>query len=250
MIKKNTRALILAAGKGTRMKSDLPKVLHTIMDKPIINYVVKALSIARVERVGVVVSPENHVSIHNTLGNSVDYIVQDRQLGTGHAVLAADEWLKDFNGSLIVVVGDAPFITSDIIERLIEAQQKDSVASLLTVTMDPPPPWGRIVRDSDGRVLRIVEEKDANARERQITEVSSSHYCFDWDCLYRALHFVKADNAQQEYYLPDVIEIMIENGESVTTVHTDDILLPFGINSPEDLQFAETEMKKRKTTND
>ncbi len=244
------RALILAAGKGTRMQSDKPKVLHEILGKPIIRYVTEALSLPEVERIGVVVSPENHLTIETVLGASVDYIIQTEQLGTGHAVRAADDWLTGFNGSLVVVVGDAPFITRDIIKRLIAEQQKKGVASLLTVRLDPPPPWGRIVRDSDGRVLRIVEEKDATAKEREITEVSSSHYCFDWDCLYRALHFVKTDNAQNEYYLPDVIEIMVENGESVFTVSTGDKLLPFGINSPEDLQFAESEMRKRKGLND
>ncbi len=244
------RALILAAGKGTRMKSDKPKVLHEISGKPIIRYVTEALALPEIERVGVVVSPENHRAIKIALGASVDYIIQAEPLGTGHAVRAADDWLEGFNGSLVVVVGDAPFITKNTIKRLIAVQQKNGVASLLTVRLDPPPPWGRIVRDSDGRVLRIVEEKDATEKERQITEVSSSHYCFDWDCLYRALHFVKTDNAQNEYYLPDVIEIMIENGESVFTVLSEDTLLPFGINAPEDLQFAESEMKKRKRLHD
>jgi len=120
------RALILAAGKGTRMKSDRPKVLHEILGKAIINYVVEALSAAPVERIGVVVSPENHLAIQKVFGASVDYIVQSEQLGTGHAVRMADDWLKDFNGSLVVVVGDAPFITTDIISRLIEEQQKNS----------------------------------------------------------------------------------------------------------------------------
>ena len=242
----NTRALILAAGKGSRMKSSRSKVLHTILGKTLIEYVVEALEQISVERIGVVVSAQNMQPVQAVLKNRVDYIVQREQLGTGHAVLAASDWLHTFEGSLLVLVGDAPFISPGMLRQLVEAQQKDTnVASFLTVEMSPPPPWGRVVRDSDGHVLRIVEEKDASPKERKITEVSSSHYCFYWDCLYRALHFVTAGNAQKEYYLPDVIEIMVNNGETVTTVPTDDELLPFGINTPSDLRFAESEMKKR-----
>ncbi len=242
----NTRALILAAGKGARMKSSRSKALHTILGKTLIEYVVEALEQVAVERIGVVVSAQNMRPVQAVLKNRVDYIVQREQLGTGHAVLSASDWLHTFEGSLLVLVGDAPFISPGILGQLIKAQQQDSnAAGFLTVKMNPPPPWGRVVRDSDGQALRIVEEKDASDKERNITEVSSSHYCFYWDCLYRALHFVTAANAQKEYYLPDVIEIMVNNGETVTTVPCEDELLAFGINTPSDLRFAEAEMKKR-----
>ncbi len=228
------------------MKSSTSKVMRTILGKTLIEYVVEALEQIPIERIGVVVGAHNQKQVEAVLRDRVDYIVQKEQLGTGHAVLAASDWLHTFEGSLLLLVGDAPFISPQILEELLVAQQQDTnVASFLTLKMDPPPPWGRVVRDAHGQVLRIVEEKDASSKEREITEVSSSHYCFYWDCLYRALHFVTADNVQKEFYLPDVIEIMVANGEIVTTVSTEDSLLPFGINSPSDLQFAEREMKKR-----
>lgn len=166
-------------------------------------------------------------------------------------MLAALDWLRNFEGSL-VVVGDAPFISASILQELLEAQQKDNrtVAGFLTVKMEPPPPWGRVVRNGDGQVLRIVEEKNASGKEKRITEVSSSHYCFYWDCLYRALHYITDKNAQNEFYLPDVIAILVSNGETVFSVSTEDKFLPFGINTPEELALAESEMRSRIVTAD
>ncbi len=241
-----TRALVLAAGKGTRMNSDKPKVLHEILGQPLIRYVIDALTMDEIERIAVIVSPENEVLIKQALGNRVDYIVQEEQLGTGHAVQCADEWLKDFDGSVVVAVGDAPLITKEIIRELIHRQQEEqaSLCFLTTVFKEQPPPWGRVVRDEEGHVLRIVEEKEATLQEKKIKEVSSSHYCFDWDCLFRALHFIDNKNAQGEYYLPDVVEHIVNNGHRVTTVTVSDPMVTFGINTVQDLKIAEDYLKK------
>lgn len=241
--KTKVRALVLAAGKGTRMKSQLPKVLHKISGKPILEYVVQALEFEAVERIGVVVGPHNSEQVREVLKNRVDYIIQHQQLGTGHAVMEAAHWLSGFEGSLVIVVGDAPFISKDIIGQLIEKQQQDDKAAcFLTTVFTLPPPWGRVIRDSQNRVVRIVEEKDATEAEKKIKEVSSSHYCFSWPKLKQALGKIGNDNAQGEYYLPDVIEEMINEGWRMDTVTISDSLPSFGINTPQDLQFAEEQM--------
>lgn len=243
--------LVLAAGKGTRMKSDKSKVLHTILGKPIIEYVVETLEAVNGKRIGVVVGLHNLEAVRDVLGDRVDYIVQREQLGTGHAVLSASGWLEGFEGSLLVVVGDAPFISKEIISELAAKQRQDkNAACFLTTIFDNPPPWGRVIRDKNKRVVRIVEEKDATAEERKIKEVSSSHYCFDWPKLKQTLEEIGNDNAQGEYYLPDVIEKMAGRGWRVETLTIHDPLPSFGINTPQDLKFAEQEMKKRRSVND
>lgn len=251
MKKDKTRALILAAGKGTRMKSSTSKVLHKILDKTIVEYVLEALESSFAGRIGVVVGAHNLEHVQAVLQDRVDYIVQRQQLGTGHAVMAASGWLEGFSGSLLVLVGDAPFISKEIISELIARQRQDKNAvCLLTTVFDNPPPWGRVIRDKDKRVVRIVEEKDATAEEKQIKEVSSSHYCFDWTKLKQTLEQIGNDNAQGEYYLPDVIEKMAGRGWRVETLTIQDFLPSFGINTAQDLKFAEQEMKKLRIVND
>lgn len=251
MKKQNTRALILAAGKGTRMRSSISKVLHKILDKTIIEYVVDALEFEAVERIGVVVGAHNLEQVRAVLKKRVDYIVQQQQLGTGHAVTEASHWLSGFEGSLVIVVGDAPFISKDIIQCLMEKQQEgNNAVCFLTTVFDNPPPWGRVIRNNNKQVIRIVEEKDATAEEKKIKEVSSSHYCFDWQKLKWALGQIGNDNTQGEYYLPDVIERLVNSGYKVKTEIIHDFLPSFGINTPEDLKFAGEQMKKLRLDND
>ena len=238
-----TRALVLAAGKGTRMKSGKTKVLHEINGKSIVEYVVDALDMNEIERIGLVVSPENIDELKMHLGNRTDFIIQKEQLGTGHAVLSAEEWLTKFVGRLVVIVGDAPFLgKSTIRELLAEFVEKESACVLLSAIYDEPPPYGRVVRDTNGALVKIVEEKDASEDEKKIKEVSSSHYCFDKKKLFSALKQINNDNTQGEYYLPDVIEILIRNGERVEALTVPDPMITFGINSQEDLLIAEKMM--------
>ncbi len=243
---KLARALVLAAGKSKRMKSEKSKVLLPILDKSLIEYVVEALEFKLVQRIGVVVGEHNRAEIEAILGKRVDYILQPEQLGSGHAVMVAEPWLKDFSGSLVVVVGDGPFINCTIMQILIQHQQESNLAAVfLSSIYDSPPPYGRVVRDARGKVLYLVEEKDATPAERKIKEVSSSHYCFDVQKLFPALHKVRRKNVQHEYYLPDVIGLLAAAGEKVKALPVDDPFLTFGINTREDLEVSTRELQKR-----
>ena len=175
---RKTTAIILAAGKGVRMKSHLPKVLHLLMGKPIVSYVVDACKKAKVNRILLVIGHRADL-VQNTLGSDYEYVGQKQQLGTGHAVMTAFQSVKNIKGDVLVLVGDAPFLTGKIIRQLIQRHQKTkAAATLMTTIIDPPPAYGRIIRDDDGKILRIVEERDATAVEKKIMEVNTSHYCF------------------------------------------------------------------------
>jgi len=239
-----SRALILAAGKGKRMKSERSKVLHQINGKSIIEYVVEALEVDEIERIGVIVSEQNIEEIKEVLGERVDYAIQKEQLGTGHAASSSENWLSGFEGNIVVVAGDAPFLDKKTISGLLaQFRLKKYACVLLSAIYESPPAYGRIVRDDNGVLIKIVDEKDASEEERNIKEVSTSHYCFDKIKLFSALKQIKNDNAQGEYYLPDVIEIFIKENELVDALPVDNPMITFGINSREDLILAEKMMK-------
>jgi UDP-N-acetylglucosamine diphosphorylase/glucosamine-1-phosphate N-acetyltransferase len=237
------KVLILAAGKGSRMNSDIPKVLIELDGKPLVVNVAKALQIPQIEKIGVIVSNETEAGIRNWLGNDVSYILQNQPLGTGHAVMCAESWLTDFRGDLIIVVGDAPFITKEVITKLIHQHQKNkSVCTLLSAIWNDPPPYGRIVRNKAGKIIEIVEEKDATEDELQIKELSSSHYCFNYPELKKALKKIDNNNAQNEFYLPDVIGIFIEEGKKVEAIPVDNPMLTFGINTKAELNMVKNKL--------
>ena len=233
---KKSRALILAAGKGKRMKSERSKVLHEINGKSLIEYVVNALDIDEIERIGVIVSEQNIKEIKEVLGERADYVIQKEQLGTGHAVLSSKNWLSGFEGNIVVVAGDAPFLDKNTVSSLLaQFKMKKYACVLLTAIYETPPPYGRVVRNDEGTVIKIVEEKDASEEEKNIKEVSSSHYCFDKTKLFNALKQIKNDNMQGEYYLPDAIEIFIKDNQLVEALPVKNPMITFGINSREDL---------------
>jgi len=234
---KATRALILAAGKGTRMNSDIPKVLNTIGELTFIEMVVAALSFNEIEQIGIIVSEENIDGIKEVLGDKVEYIIQKEQLGTGHAALCASDWLRNFTGNLIVVVGDAPFITQEIMRNLISFHE-DNCCTLLSSIWDNPPNYGRIVRNGNNEFIRIVEEKDATEAEKLIREVNSSHYIFDSGKLFAALNQLQNSNAQNEYYLTDVIELFSINKEKVQALPIKYNWMTLGVNTEAELDIA------------
>ncbi len=237
---KETKTIILAAGKGSRMKSDLPKVLHKMNGKPMIEYSIEKVRGLGIEDVIIVVGYKRE-QVQEALGDSLRYAVQDQQLGTGHAVMMARELLEGFEGNIVVLYGDMPLINPETIRRLIETREQDDVkAALLTIVLDNPPDFGRIVRDEQGRIQRVVEVRDASPQELKIREVNVGMYCFDCQELLAALEALDNDNAQNEYYLTDVVGIMCDRGLRVETVVTEDLEETLGINDPRHLKFAES----------
>jgi len=203
---KEARAIILAAGKGTRMKSEKSKVVHRILGKAIVQYVYEALKAIPVSDIAVIVGEHNIEDVKEVLGDKVEYIIQKEQKGTGHAVMIAEQWLKKNTDDVFIVVGDAPFITPQIMQDLYELKSKNNFGcTLLSSVYDSPPPYGRLLRDAENNLMQIVEEKDATEEQKKIKEVSSSHYCFSSEALIDALKQINNQNAQNEYYLPDVI---------------------------------------------
>jgi bifunctional UDP-N-acetylglucosamine pyrophosphorylase/glucosamine-1-phosphate N-acetyltransferase len=240
---RETIAVILAAGKGTRMKSDLPKVLHPLMGKPIVSYVIDACKEAGVKRMILVIGHEAN-QVKETLGPEYDYVEQTEQLGTGHALMMAVPKLKDFQGDLLVLAGDTPFLSGDILHALIDKQRKfDAAAAMLTAVMNPAGAYGRIVR-KNGTILKIVEARDATPEELEITEVNTSHYCFMAERVLPLLAKLQTNNDQGEYYLTDVIHMLVAQQDKVESITSDDPNVLMGINNR--LHLAEANAIQRK----
>ncbi|HBY83458.1 MULTISPECIES: bifunctional UDP-N-acetylglucosamine diphosphorylase/glucosamine-1-phosphate N-acetyltransferase GlmU [Staphylococcus] len=238
-------AIILAAGKGTRMKSKKYKVLHEIAGKTMIEHVVENVQQSGVNQLITIVG-HGAESVKETLGNQSLYSFQEEQLGTAHAVKMAQSHLVNKEGTTLVVCGDTPLITSETLTSLIERHESSqSQATVLTATAIHPTGYGRIVKDSEGHLLRIVEEKDANTEEKAITEISSGIFAFDNKILFEKLEQVKNDNAQGEYYLPDVISLIINENGRASTYHTDDFEEIMGVNDRVMLSQAEKALQKR-----
>lgn len=237
--------LILAAGKGTRMKSKLPKVLHKIGGKPMLRHVIDAAKRAGSVREVVVIGAgaemvENEIS-------GVEFVMQVEQLGTGHAVLCAKENFAASTGTLLILCGDTPLLTSDLLKKFIAAHEESNCAvTVLTAEMPDATGYGRVIREDDGTFKKIVEDKDANAIEKQIREVNAGVYCADIRKLFAALEKVGNDNAQGEYYLPDVLTILKGEGEKVaiyTAEYCDETL---GINTRIQLAAADQIIRRKK----
>ena len=241
----NRYAVILAAGQGTRMKSNLYKVLHPVCGKPMVQHVVDQVSKVGVEETVVVVG-HGAEKVQDQLGDKITYVLQEEQLGTGHAVMQAEELLKDKNGVTIVLCGDTPLITSETMEALLGYHEEQGAkATVLTAKATDPTGYGRIVRDDSGAVERIVEHKDATQEEREITEINTGTYCFDNTLLFSALKHVGNSNVQGEYYLPDVIEILQKNNDLIAAFQTTSFDETLGVNDRVALASAEKVMKKR-----
>ncbi len=235
---KDTAAVILAAGKGVRMKSSLPKVLHPLLGKSMVTYVIQACQRAGIKRIILVVGFRSDL-VRRTLGSEYEYVEQTEQLGTGHALMMTKDVLKDFHGNILVLAGDTPFLMAPILKKLVQHHKKKKAsATMMTAIIDPPPAYGRIVRDSSGRILRIVEERDASKKEKKITEVNTSHYCFQSDKVFPLLSSLQQNNDQGEYYLTDVIQLLVQEGSRVETLTADDPNVLVGINSRSDLDNA------------
>src|SRR5581483_8336561 len=234
-----TRAIILAGGKGKRMRSDLPKVLHPLDGKSMIQHAVDHVREAGVQGVIVVVGYGRDL-VMAELADQVRFAVQEEQLGTGHAVQQALPLLAGARGPVVICYGDMPLLSPATVRRLVATQAQPGVAgAILTVVLDNPPDFGRVVRDAAGHVRKVVEVKDCSPAELALKEVNVGVYCFDAEALCWALPRLTNDNAQHEYYLTDVVEILARAGRRVETVQTDSLEETLGINDRAHLEFAE-----------
>lgn len=239
-----TYAIILTAGKGTRMKSELPKVLHPVGGTPMVEHLVNKLEQMNIDKIIVVVGHKGEL-IKEHLGERVTYVKQAEQLGTAHAVRQCESLLKDKQGATLVLMGDTPLIQVITMQKLLKHQRENECAGVvLTTKQDNPTGYGRILRDQKtGGVIGIVEEKDANPEQKKIHEVNTGIFCFDNQSLFQALPDIQNDNAQQEYYLTDIIEAM--RGNKFGSVTLEVPIEVMGINSREQLAEAERAFYER-----
>lgn len=241
----NKFVVVLAAGKGTRMKSKLYKVLHKVCGKAMVEHVVDAARGTKPDQVVTIVG-NGAEDVKKVLAGRSDFAFQEKQLGTGHAVLTAAPLLADKEGATLVVTGDTPLFTTKTFNNLFDYHaQKGNAATVLTATAPNPYGYGRIVRDDQGNVLRIVEEKDASDEERKIDEINTGVFCFDNQKLFAALKHVGNDNAQGEYYLTDVLEILRNQGDRVGAYKMPDFSESLGVNDRIALAQATKIMQKR-----
>ena len=231
-------AIVLAGGKGTRMKSDLPKILHDLSGKLLLLHSIDNVREAGIDEVIVVVGHRRDM-VTEHLPDGARFAVQERQLGTGHAVRMAVSLLGEGTRSVFICYGDMPFLCASTIRRLIEARSRPGAAgAILTMVSDYPPDYGRVVRDGEGHVKKVVELEDCAPQELEIKEVNVGAYCFDAGALRWALPRLDSDNAQSEYQLTDVVQVLSEGGRYVQTVRTHNLGEALGVNVPADLELA------------
>jgi len=242
------KAVVLAAGRSTRMKSEISKVLHPILGREIIRYLLDSLLECGLEPEDiVVVVGDNRVEVEKAIGSRFQYARQQEQLGTAHALLCAADQVAAHDGGLLVLVGDNPYITAAELRKLIAGHRRSRAACTLISAVFPGdiPPFGRIVRDGQGKVERIVEEKDASPEERRIREVNASIYLFDNRLVFPLLGGIGNDNAKKEYYLTDIVALLRRQNLAVDAVPADDRDIAIGINDRRDLQEAQRKFNSR-----
>ena len=243
------KSIILGAGKGTRMKSDMPKVLHTIFDKALLGYVIDAVN-------GTNLIDENYIIVGHQAEEVESYVksnyenskcvLQSPQLGTGHAVSMALPYLKDFEGEAVILCGDTPLITSDTLKEFIEYHKaNNSDITVMSAIFENPANYGRIIRNSDGTLNSIVEEKDADAEQKAVKEINAGIYCVNWGKIKSAFSELKTNNAQGEYYLTDIIKWGNENKLRVNAYTLKNNEEIFGINSKANLAEAYKLLNRR-----
>jgi UDP-N-acetylglucosamine diphosphorylase/glucosamine-1-phosphate N-acetyltransferase len=232
-------ALILAAGKGTRMKSDMAKVLHILEGQPLLYYSIEAARAACAQKIIVIAGHQSDKVREAFPDPDLVFVEQKPQLGTGHAVMQAGDVLAGYRGLTVILCGDVPLLKSTTISSLIEHHVR-AQACVTVLTTEPPGPhaYGRIVKNDRGDILKIVEHRDATEAERKILEINTGIYCVDTPFLFNALARVKNDNQQQEYYLTDIVEIACLEGRKVQACLTADYVEVMGINTLEELDRA------------
>ena len=241
----NKYAVVLAAGKGTRMKSKLHKVLHPVLGKSMVAHAVTNLEKTGVEKIVTVIGYEAE-SVRAELKDRVEYAMQLEQLGTGHAVMMTKDLLEGLEGTTIVTYGDVPLLTEETLSNLFEYHQEQNAAiTILTATAENPTGYGRIIRDETGNVQCIVEQKDATPEELLVKEINTGVCCYDNKILFEALEKINNNNSQGEYYLTDLVGIIREMGQKVIAYMNDDFEETLGVNDRVQLAYAEKILRKR-----
>tara|TARA_B000000532_G_scaffold221752_1_gene196956 strand:- start:73 stop:801 length:729 start_codon:yes stop_codon:yes gene_type:complete len=232
-LKNKVSIIILAAGKGTRMKSDMPKVLHKVNEKSMIEHVILNARNLNPEKMIVVVGYKYEMVKKQLENQDLTYVIQHKQNGTAHAVMQCEELLKNYDGHTLVLSGDVPLIKSKTLKELFEIQINNKAhATILSAKVKNPYGYGRIIRNSDNNFKTIVEEKDANDSQKNITEINGGIYIFNNQTLFENINKVKNNNNQSEYYLPDVLEILTKQNCKV---------LVYQINDENEIKGANTE---------
>ena len=241
------KTIILAAGKGTRMKSDRAKVMHELSDVPMLHHVISAVVPLEPDEIIVVTGHQAEEVEASVVDFKVSFARQEKQLGTAHAVLAAESCCEGFDGTVLILCGDTPLVRTETLRVMINTHI-DSMAKMtvMTTKMADPTNYGRIVVDKDGNILRIVEEKDASTVEKGITEINAGIYCVDSSFLFKGLRQVDTDNRQGEFYLTDLVEIARSQEYGVGRFVCEDPMEVFGVNSKEELSRAHDEFLGRK----
>jgi len=242
---KNLRIIILAAGKGTRMKSAIPKILHEIYGRPLIDYVREALPGAGSARVCVVAGYRQEM-VRRHMGPGATCVIQKRLLGTADAVRCARPFLRGYRGDVLVLCGDTPLLRKETVRKLIRLHRRAGAAcTFLTTVVSDSSGYGRVVRDSSGSVAAIREEIDADDTQKAIAEINAGVYCFQSRSLYPALAAVPLNAKKKEFYLTDIMEILVRQGKRIATVRAQDADEGLGVNSREDLAYCAAVIRRR-----
>lgn len=238
--------IILAAGKGTRMKSSLAKVLHPLHDRPMLGYPVTVAREVGSTDIVVIVGHQAELIEKAMSGEGLTFILQRKQLGTGHAVLQARDHFENFAGTVLILCGDVPLLRSSTVKQLLECHRSANAAvTVMTTLLEDPAGYGRIVKGMDDEILRIVEARDATEEEKKIREINTGIYCVEAPFLFEAVSAIDNRNAQGEFYLTDIIAIAIGRGKKTRSFVAADFVEVMGINTREDLERAEAIVKER-----
>ena len=243
--KQKLATLILAAGKGTRMKSNLPKVLHIVDAKPMLIHVIGLAKNINSERIINILGHKKELVIDAIKSEKVEYVIQEPQLGTGHAVQQTEALLKDFDGDVLVLSGDVPLLRKSTIEKMLKIHCEANIgATVLTAMFYNPHGYGRVIRKDNDTLDYIIEEKDCDDEQRKIKEINAGIYIFKSIELFPALEKIKNDNKQNEYYLPDALKYIANAGQSIALHITDEPIEISGVNTVEQLRELNLIFKK------
>jgi len=245
MNNKKLSIVIMAAGRGTRMNSELPKVLHRLSGETLLNHVIATAEELTPENIVTVVGHEAQMVKDSVNNNDILFSMQKDQKGTGHAVMQTQNHLENFDGNTLVLSGDVPLISKDTLHSLIVKHEINNYdATMLTAEINNPTGYGRVIRDNKNNLKYVCEHKDCNEQELKINEINSGIYVFNNKLLFDLLPKLDNDNAQAEYYLPDVLTLIVNSNGNVGLKRTSDFIEIQGINTLEQLSELEKEYKK------